>query len=191
MANPSAFYLQVLLFKNYDNTTDANVKARTCVHTAFGMPREEIPADATTRESIEVRALIFTYPKTGTRPPNVRTLPLAHADSSLEAAVKRVGVDSIMHRLRTDIGERQEIIDAVLILRKQEIQRQEGQKDILKHEYERLATEIELARTKIKVHAECIQELLAKFQEWKYQMELSKGRVVQWPVKLMYRILLQ
>ena len=48
----------VLLFKNYDSATD--VGARHCLHTAFDLPPETVPAGAPTRESIEVRALIFT-----------------------------------------------------------------------------------------------------------------------------------
>ncbi|EMC94666.1 hypothetical protein BAUCODRAFT_42205, partial [Baudoinia panamericana UAMH 10762] len=47
----------VLLFKNYDS--DTSVKARICLHTAFDLPPETVPPDAPTRESIEVRALIF------------------------------------------------------------------------------------------------------------------------------------
>ena len=51
----------VLLFKTYDSSRD--VKARWCPHTAFDLPPQYVPAGSPGRESVEVRALIFTHPK--------------------------------------------------------------------------------------------------------------------------------
>ncbi|KAI9723949.1 MAG: hypothetical protein M1812_000667 [Candelaria pacifica] len=48
----------VLIFKNFDS--EENVRAKCCPHTAFDI--DNIPAGTPTRESIEIRALVFTYP---------------------------------------------------------------------------------------------------------------------------------
>jgi hypothetical protein len=119
----------VLLFKNYDSRSDGVV--RTVLHTAFDVPPEMVPPNAPTRESIEVRALIFTYP--GVRQPLLerqQTHPLA---ISLEAGnLTRVDEEpSITDRLRTDIDEADEVKDAVLLLRRQEIRKLERVRDAL------------------------------------------------------------
>ncbi|KAK0309595.1 hypothetical protein LTR82_015083 [Friedmanniomyces endolithicus] len=113
---------EVLLFKNYDSATD--VPARFCLHTAFDLPADTIPPNAPTRESIEVRALIFTYPPSGRRPSGVMQHPLP---LSLERnSLKRLDDEHpITDRLRTDIDEGHEVKDAVLLLRRNEIKRLE------------------------------------------------------------------
>lgn len=113
----------VLLFKNYDSATD--VPARNCLHTAFDVPLSEVPPNAPTRESIEVRAFVFTHPKGLRRPSGVAAPhPLA---VRLERGDLRPMEEehSITDRLRTDIDEANEIKDAVLLLRRQEIRRLE------------------------------------------------------------------
>ncbi|KAK0881712.1 hypothetical protein LTR87_004488 [Friedmanniomyces endolithicus] len=126
---------EVLLFKNYDSATD--VPARFCLHTAFDLPADTIPPNAPTRESIEVRALIFTYPPSGRRPSGVMQHPLA---LSLERnSLKRLDDEHpITDRLRTDIDEGHEVKDAVLLLRHNEIRR-------LERECEDLTTKLEQA----------------------------------------------
>ncbi|KAK1811891.1 hypothetical protein LTR12_013734 [Friedmanniomyces endolithicus] len=126
---------EVLLFKNYDSATD--VPARFCLHTAFDLPADTIPPNAPTRESIEVRALIFTYPPSGRRPSGVMQHPLA---LSLERnSLKRLDDEHpITDRLRTDIDEGHEVKDAVLLLRRNEIRR-------LERECEDLTTKLEQA----------------------------------------------
>jgi FtsZ-binding cell division protein ZapB len=152
----------VLLFKNYDNTTSVHVKARTCLHTAFEIPRKDVPAGAPTRESIEVRALIFTYPENEARPPSARTLPISHAGGSLQRAV-----ESISHE-RTDIDEGNEIKDAVLMLRRQEIQRLKEEKESLREERESLAVELKLSQTQV-------GKLLAKTQDLSRRLVAAGG----------------
>ncbi|KAK5201887.1 hypothetical protein LTR16_001128 [Cryomyces antarcticus] len=51
----------VVLFKGYDS--NKGVRAQHCLHTAFDMPSHLIPPGAAPRESIEVRALVFTHPQ--------------------------------------------------------------------------------------------------------------------------------
>ncbi|KAK3674943.1 hypothetical protein LTR78_005287 [Recurvomyces mirabilis] len=112
----------VILFKNYDSATD--VKARVCLHTAFDLPAEVIPPGAPTRESIEVRALVFTYPASGMRPLGATPHPLA--TSLQQSHLQRLDDEyTITDRLRTDIDEGNEVKDAVLLLRRQEIKRLE------------------------------------------------------------------
>ncbi|EME49938.1 hypothetical protein DOTSEDRAFT_20335 [Dothistroma septosporum NZE10] len=114
----------VLLFKGYDSDTD--VRARACLHTAFDLPPGAVSKDAPTRERIEVRALVFTYPATGQRPSDGRSMPQPLAGSLERGHLKRVDVEhSITDRPRTELDEGNEIKDAVLILSKQEIQRLE------------------------------------------------------------------
>jgi len=50
---------EVWLFKNFDSSD--RVRARHCPHASF--QHQDIPCDSLPRESIEVRALVFTYPK--------------------------------------------------------------------------------------------------------------------------------
>ncbi|KAK4555131.1 hypothetical protein LTR86_007897 [Recurvomyces mirabilis] len=112
----------VILFKNYDSATD--VKARICLHTAFDIPAEVIPPGAATRESIEVRALVFTYPASGIRPLEATPHPLA--TTLQQSHLQRLDDEyTITDRLRTDIDEGNEVKDAVLLLRRQEIKRLE------------------------------------------------------------------
>ncbi|KAK5109068.1 hypothetical protein LTR62_007524 [Meristemomyces frigidus] len=112
----------VILFKNYDSATHVN--ARICLHTAFDVPAETVPSGALTRESIEVRALVFTYPASGHRPagslPHPLALSLEHNDLR-----KLTDEHTITDRLRTDIDEANEVKDAVLLLRRQEIKKLE------------------------------------------------------------------
>ncbi|KAI6906314.1 hypothetical protein KC318_g8115 [Hortaea werneckii] len=115
----------VLLFKNYDSSTTA--QARYCLHTAFDLPPEMIPKNAPTRESIEVRALVFTYPA-GQRSPSTVALLSSHplARTLAKGELRRLDDEhSITDRTRTDIDEAGEVKDAMLLLRKQEIKRLE------------------------------------------------------------------
>ncbi|KAF2771032.1 hypothetical protein EJ03DRAFT_325830 [Teratosphaeria nubilosa] len=135
----------VLLFKNFD--TAINVPARTVLHTAFDLPPEDVPPGAPTRESIEVRALIFTYP--------AGPKPLSSAQSEHPLAVQLKASDlrhvddeqSITDRLRTDIDEADEVKDAVLLLRRQEIRRLERVRDALIRERDGLQSELRKAST--------------------------------------------
>ncbi|KAK5171829.1 uncharacterized protein LTR77_003465 [Saxophila tyrrhenica] len=112
----------VLLFKNYDSAT--NVPARSCLHTAFDVPPSEILPNTPTRESIEVRAFIFTHPK-GLRRPSGISAPHPLAVQLEQGNLRLVDEHSITDHLRTDIDEANEVKDAVLLLRRQEIRRLE------------------------------------------------------------------
>lgn len=175
----------VLLFKNYDSAT--NVKARYCLHTAFDVPPDVIPPGAPTRESIEVRALIFTYPIRGRRPSGPIQHPLA---LTLEQGQLRHLDDehiSITDRLRTDIDEGNEIKDAVLLLRKHEIRRLEGERDALINERNGLIGDLMAANSErdkalyaqftteeqVKIQAASLEALQAEVNYLK--MELSQS----------------
>ncbi|KAF2719398.1 hypothetical protein K431DRAFT_286843 [Polychaeton citri CBS 116435] len=115
-----------LLFKNHDSALD--VPARFCLHTAFDMPPEEILPDMPTRESIEVRALVFTHPRGERRASETRMLqqstPIPHplAEKLERQELKRIDDElTITDRLREDIDEANEVKDAVLLLRRKEI----------------------------------------------------------------------
>ncbi|KAK5676604.1 hypothetical protein LTS10_010905 [Elasticomyces elasticus] len=112
----------VLLFKNFDTAKD--VKARICLHTAFDMPADTIPPGAPTRESIEVRACVFTYPEFGRRPSGPTHHPLV---TSLEQGhLKRLDDEHVItDRLRTDIDEAKEVKDAMLVWRRMEMKKLE------------------------------------------------------------------
>lgn len=141
----------VLLFKNYDSSAD--VPARTCMHTAFDLPPQTIPPGAPTRESIEVRALIFTYPEGGRRPSLSWTMPHPLAENLEQGNLQRVDIEdgSITDRVRTDIDEGNEIKDAVLILRRQEIRRLEAMKATLESERDSLADELRTSQQQIRI----------------------------------------
>lgn len=152
----------VLLFKNYDSATD--VSARTVLHTAFDLPPENVPPNAPTRESIEVRALIFTYPANGRRPSGaVQQHPLAlHLEQSDLKSFH--DEQSITDRLRTDIDEGKEVKDAILILRRQEIRRLERVRDGLFIQQDNLRAELAKANSeneKIKTDMASAQQQLS------------------------------
>ena len=165
--------VDVLLFKNYDSATD--VGARHCLHTAFDLPLEEVPADAPTRESIEVRALVFTHPK-GTRRPSGGARPHPLAVHLEQNNLKLVDEEhSITDRLRTDIDEGNEVKDAVLLLRRQEIRRLEGVRESLltertqlQHGLDQSHSELEQAQQQIniqKAHVEALQSKVHGLQQ--------------------------
>ena len=135
----------VLLFKNFDSATD--VEATTCLHSAFDLPAQDIPPGAPTRESIEVRALIFTYPKGISPPPNIGTIPHPLAITLEENRLGQFYDDqpSISTQYRTDIDEGAEIKDAVLLLRRQEIKK-------LEREREQLLDAVESLQSIVKTH---------------------------------------
>ncbi|OQO12597.1 hypothetical protein B0A48_02059 [Cryoendolithus antarcticus] len=113
----------VILFKNYDS--DDSVAAKICLHTAFDLPLESIPPNAPQRESIEVRALVFTFPPSSlsiTRP-SLPLLPFSKPNLKLDAGYEPDQVVSSSHSLalRNDIDEGSEIKDAELLLRKRRI----------------------------------------------------------------------
>ena len=112
----------VLLFKNYDSATD--IPARLCLHTAFDMPSTDIPPNSPTRESIEVRAMVFTWPTGIHRPILFGGLEHPLARQLEQESLPLIDEEhSITDRLRTDIDEAAEMKDAMLLLRKHEIRR--------------------------------------------------------------------
>ncbi|KAK4547112.1 hypothetical protein LTR36_001333 [Oleoguttula mirabilis] len=134
----------VLLFKNYDS--DPNVSAMP-LHTAFDLPADLIPKGAPTRESIEVRALIFTYPSNGRRPSGAAA-PHPLAEALQQGNLKLLDDEhSITDRLRTDIDEAAEVKDAVLLLRRQEIRRLERLNDALTRERDGLQSDLTKANS--------------------------------------------
>ncbi|RMY75646.1 hypothetical protein D0862_13900 [Hortaea werneckii] len=143
----------VLLFKNYDSSSA--VQARYCLHTAFDLHPEMMPTNAPARESIEVRALVFTYPAGQRRPSTVVSLsshPLARTLAKGE--LKRLDDEhSITDRTRTDIDEAGEVKDAMLLLRKQEIKRLEQ----LCEEQEQLGQRAKQDRDNANAHAQRLQ----------------------------------
>ncbi|KAI7193053.1 hypothetical protein KC363_g3016 [Hortaea werneckii] len=153
----------VLLFKNYDSSSA--VPAGYCLHTAFDLPSEMIPTKAPTRESIEVRALVFTYPAGQRRPSTVASLsshPLARTLARGE--LRRLDDEhSITDRIRTDIDEAGEVKDAVLLLRKQEIKRLEQ----VCEEQGQLVQRAKLDRNNAYAHTEKLQR----------QMGIQNGRI--------------
>lgn len=121
----------VLLFKNYDSDPDVSAMP---LHTAFDIPADMVPKGAPTRESIEVRALIFTYPSNGRRPSG-GAMPHPLAQTLQEGNLKLLDDEhSLTDRVRTDIDEASEVKDAVLLLRRQEIRRLERLNDALTQE---------------------------------------------------------
>lgn len=160
----------VLLFKNHDTATD--VKAQTCLHTAFDLPPHTVPAGSPTRESIEVRALIFTYPANGRRPSGGWSMPHPLADSLKQNHLKAVDVEhSITDRLRTDIDERHEVKDAVLLLRRQEIKRLEAVEQALLVERDILANELETAKKQVDVQQRHTEALQLQVQEMTHRLK--------------------
>ena len=138
----------VLLFKNYDSATD--VPARWCLHTAFDLPAEDIPPNAPTRESIEVRALVFTLPKHIRRPSTLGTIQHPLAADLEQARLPLVDDDHcITDHLRTDIDEGGEMKDAMLLLRKQELKRQQRLNGELEAENKRLVAKLEAVNTQL------------------------------------------
>ncbi|KAK1086125.1 hypothetical protein LTR33_001720 [Friedmanniomyces endolithicus] len=162
---------EVLLFKNYDSATE--VPARFCLHTAFDLPADTIPPNAPTRESIEVRALIFTYPPSGRRPSGVMQHPLA---LSLERnSLKRLDDEHpITDRLRTDIDEGHEVKDAVLLLRRNEIRRLEKQCEALTTKLEQAEAQREHAMTQHLRAAEQIQIQAVSIAALQHELFLYK-----------------
>jgi hypothetical protein len=142
----------VLLFKNFDS--ESTVRAPICLHTAFDVPAHAIPPNAPTRESIEVRALVFTYPAFGRRPSGA-LLQHPLALSLEQGGLKRLDDEhSITDRLRTDIDEGNEVKDAMLLLRRKEIQRLEYLNAALEEEKKKALTSAALARNEAKMRAE-------------------------------------
>lgn len=131
-----------------------------------------IPAGAPTRESIEVRALIFTYPANGRRPSG--SWPLTHPleDSLKHSHLKSVNDEvSITDRLRTDIDESGEVKDAVLLLRRNQIQRLEVVQETITAENDRLARELNLAKRQMDIQAKHTDALQFQVQEMTSQLK--------------------
>lgn len=156
----------VILFKNYDS--DTSVPAPICLHTAFDLPRNEIPPDAPTRESIEVRALVFTHPSTehGLSEHVLQTraapVPQPLALSLEQGGLKRIDAEdySTVDRLRRDIDEANELKDAELLLRKRKIRMLEKAFDLLHAERDQLKAEVE----KQNAHIEALQSQVEQAQ---------------------------
>nr|OQO08722.1 hypothetical protein B0A51_17715 [Rachicladosporium sp. CCFEE 5018] len=113
----------IILFKNFDS--DESLDAKICLHTAFDLPPESILANAPQRESIEVRALVFTFPppSLGRLQPSAPLLPLIKPALKLDSGYEPDQLTSSLHSLavRTDIDECTEVKDAELLLRKRRI----------------------------------------------------------------------
>ena len=164
----------VLLFKNYDSATD--VTARNCLHTAFDIPPTEVPANAPTRESIEVRALVFTHPQGTQRPSGAIPHPLA-VQLEQENLQTFDLEHSITDRLRTDIDEANEVKDAVLLWRKHEIRRLDGvrealvtERDQLRDDLKESQTELEQARLQIDIQTAHVDALQSKIGDLEKQL---------------------
>lgn len=126
----------VLIFKNWDSATD--VPARNCLHTAFDVPEQDIPHNSPPRESIEVRAFVFTLPKNKRRPSGYG-LPRPLKDALEQGSLVSFDEEHcITHKKRTDIDEAPEIKDAVLVWRRKE-------RDEARAECEKALAEVEKA----------------------------------------------
>lgn len=160
----------VLLFKNYDSST--SVPARHCLHTAFDLPPEMVKANAPTRESIEVRALVFTYPA-GQRRPSTATALSQHplAQKLAQGKLTRLTDEhSITDRVRTDIDEAGEVKDAMLILRRQE-------NELLKRYCEALTAERDALRDDVVTADAERDRALAGAQSKRKQVEIQASRI--------------
>lgn len=91
----------VLLFKNYDS--DDKVPATRVLHTAFDMPTNCVPKGAPTRESIEVRAMVFTYPKDDSGSP-------ARGEQSSSTQPLR---SALQHNQLTEINQQESIVESL------------------------------------------------------------------------------
>ena len=169
---------EVLLFKNYDSATD--IAARNCLHTAFDLPPEEVPENAPTRESIEVRALVFTHPKGIRRPSGAEIMRQHPLAVQLEQENLKLVDDehSITDRLRTDIDEGGEVKDAVLVLRRQQIRKleiaREGliiQRDWLVSELEQTSLRLVEAQEQINIQSAHADALRSKVRFLENQIE--------------------
>ena len=171
----------VLLFKNYDSATD--VKARWCLHTAFDLPAETIPPNAPTRESIEVRALVFTLPEGLRRPSSLGMLQHPLAEQLAQEQLPLVDeAHCITDHLRTDIDEGGEMKDAMLMLRRNEMRRMQRVNDDLKTELEstkaereRLATDLEAANRQIDIQKNYAAGLQQQIEAMKQHRQSPKS----------------
>ncbi|GAB1739481.1 hypothetical protein NU219Hw_g4436t1 [Hortaea werneckii] len=178
----------VLLFKNYDSSSA--VQARYCLHTAFDLPPEMIPKNAPTRESIEVRALIFTYPAGQRGPSTVLSLsshPLAR--TLVKGELKRLDDEhSITDRPRTDIDEAGEVKDAMLLLRKQEIKRLEH----LCEEQEQLVQRAKQDRDNANAHAQRLQRQIGiqtgRIESLEAELKLVRHQLSQSSSELRFQL---
>ena len=155
----------VILFKNYDS--DKTVTAPVCLHTAFDLPASEIPADAPTRESIEVRALVFTHPTDERRLSentlHVKDAPMQQPLVALleQGQLQHIDDDdySTVDRIRKDIDEAKEVKDAELLLRKRKIRDLEKVVEALATERDLLRGSLALSQQQIRAQAEEIDAL--------------------------------
>jgi len=141
----------VLLFKNYDSATD--VDARWCLHTAFDMPPDTIPVGAPPRESIEVRALVFTHPS-DPRPAAEKSIPhplVATLErNNLPIVYDKSSMTCITDRHRSDIDEgSEEIKDAVLLYRRNLSHNLEKERETLSSERDELRSKVEQLRSEL------------------------------------------
>lgn len=178
----------VILFKNYDS--DKSVPAPVCLHTAFDLPLSEIPADAPTRESIEVRALVFTHPTDERRLSegmlHVRNAPMQQPLATLleQGQLKHIDDDdySTVDRMRRDIDEAKEVKDAELLLRKRKIRDLERTVEALVVERDMLRESLTSAEQYLDVQTNEIEALKSHqniFQHQLSQDELSVRKEIQ------------
>lgn len=158
----------VLLFKNYDSAT--HVQARTCLHSAFDLPADVIPPSAPTRESIEVRALVFTYPEHGRRPSHGWSMPHPLAESLEQGHLKRVDDERSITYSRNDIDESHEIKDAMLILRRQEIRRLELIGNALRSERDDLKKQLHIQAAHTETLEAHVRDLEARLEQPQRQL---------------------
>jgi hypothetical protein len=179
----------VLLFKNYDSSMD--VAARNCLHTAFDLPPEDIPPGAPTRESIEVRAFVFTLPK-GVRKPSGVAVPHPLAIGLEQWKLRHFDEGhSITDRLRTDIDEGNEVKDAVLLLRKQEIRRLErtcealiSERDQHSKDLQESQMELEYAHQQMAIQANQIEVLQQKLVDQEAKLKQKPDQLREQVTKL-------
>lgn len=156
----------VLLFKGYDSLAD--VPARVCVHTAFDLPQAMVPSTYPTRESIEVRALIFTYPTHDQASSHGVAILHPLTESLMREQLKLVDHHSITDRIRTDIDEGKEVKDALLLLRHQEKRQLQHLIDRFHDDYEQLALQLSLVRDQLSIesrHAQWLEAMVADLSE--------------------------
>ena len=167
----------VLLFKNYDSATD--VQAKLCLHTAFDLPPEEVAPNAPTRESIEVRALIFTHPQ-GARRPSWSSTPHPLALHLEQNNLKLINDErNITDRIRTDIDEGKEIKDAVLLDRRRRIRELESLRDGLIAGRNDLRHELEQARAQISIQTAHAEALQTKVEFLEQQLARQNGDLLK------------
>ena len=136
------------------------------------MPVDMVPAGAPTRESIEVRALVFTYPANQRRSSSTVAVPHPLAVQLKQSNLKRIDDEhSLTDRIRTDIDEGNEVKDAALLLRRQKIRTLEALNTAITSERDSLSGQLMKATTE----RDCAQTELVRSQK---QSAIQTPRIV-------------